>query len=65
MKELYRNYSEVEDMRTHGRLWTNPDKAQDVAEKLNQEFDTDEFVAVKVVGAKTEYGYTIVSTMTM
>lgn len=67
MKVMYITINEAEDMRTHNRLWESPIHAQSVADGLNYEFDTDEFVVVRVETHNCEivHGYAVVSTMTM
>ena len=67
MKVMYISINEAENMRVHNRLWESPIQAQTVADRLNYEFDTDEFVVVRVEDPNYEltHGYTVVSTMTM
>ena len=67
MKKLICTTSRIKDMQNNNRIWVCLGDARDAAEKLNNQYGTDEFTVVKVVEHKTEceYGYTIVSVYTM
>lgn len=67
MKTLYVSSNELENMKRNNLLYESSIQAQFVADRLNERFDTDEFVIVTVEIANTDvlYGYTVVSSTTM
>ena len=67
MKTLYVSSSELENMKCNNLLYGSSIQAQSAADRLNEEFDTEEFVvvAVELTNTDVQYGYTVVSTMTM
>ena len=67
MKTLYVSNNELENMKHNNLLHESPIRAQSIADKLNERFDTDEFIVVTVelTNTNVQHGYTIVSTTTM
>lgn len=67
MKTLYVSSTELANMKHNNLLHDSPIQAQSVANRLNYEFDTDEFVVVRVelINTDVRCGYTVVSTTTM
>lgn len=67
MKTMYVNSNELENMKRNNLLHESSIQAQFIADRLNERFDTDEFVVVTVEITNTDVqcGYTIVSAMTM
>ena len=67
MKTLYVGNTELENMKRNNLLHESLIQAQSVADRLNERFDTDEFVVVtvEITNTDVQHGYTVVSTMTM
>ena len=67
MKTLYVNSAELENMKRNNLLHESPIQTQSAADRLNEEFDTEEFVVVivEITNTDVQHGYTVVSTMTM
>ena len=67
MKTLYVSSNELENMKRNNLLHESLIHAQTVADGLNERFDTDEFVVVRVeiTNIDVQCGYTVVSTTTM
>lgn len=67
MKTMYVNSNELENMKRNNLLHESSIQAQFIADRLNERFDTDEFVVVtvEITNTDAQCGYTVVSTMTM
>ena len=67
MKTMYVNSNELENMKHNNLLHESSIQAQFITDRLNERFDTDEFVVVTVEITNTDVprGYTVVSSTTM
>lgn len=67
MKTLYVNNNALENLKHNTLLYATPIQAQLAADRLNERFDTDEFivVTVEIINTDVQCGYTVVSTTTM